>query len=203
MTSLSIPSTAFFLPMSKDYISSIRPLQIFLLPLWLLFHPDNHPDLINPVIIIISQDLSTKSHLLLTDLQQDSTLSNQETITQYPLLITNHIIYLHVLNANCVASSVIRLSNAITVLTSIIKATMVFHLHRLLFLMPCLLPHQIIKILGSLTLVQLTTLVILLKLSLVFSHIQVLIKSQLVMAIRYPFFTQVPSPFSFLLRPFP
>ena len=42
------------------------------------------------------------------------------------------------------ASSVIRLSNAITVLTSIIKATMVFHLHRLLFLMPCLLPHQII-----------------------------------------------------------
>ncbi|RVW39002.1 Retrovirus-related Pol polyprotein from transposon RE1 [Vitis vinifera] len=69
---------------------------------------------------------------------------------------------------------------------------------QLLFLMPCLLPHQIIKILGSLTLVQLTTLVILLKLSLVFSHIQVLIKSQLVMAIRYPFFTQVPSPFSFL-----
>ncbi|RVW31775.1 Retrovirus-related Pol polyprotein from transposon RE1 [Vitis vinifera] len=81
-------------------------------------------------------------------------------------------------------------SNAITVLTSTIKATMVFHLHRLPFLMPCLLLHQIIKILGSLTLVQLTTLVILLKLSLVFSHIQVLIKSQLVMAIRYPFLTQ-------------
>ena len=101
------------------------------------------------------------------------------------------------------ASSVIRLSNAITVLTSIIKATMVFHLHRLLFLMPCLLPHQIIKILGSLTLVQLTTLVILLKLSLVFSHIQVLIKSQLVMAIRYPFLTQVPSHSSSLPRPFP
>ena len=109
--------------MSKDYISSIRPLQIFLLllPIWLMFHPDNHPDnhpdLINLVIIIIRQYLSTKSHLLLTNLQQDFTLSNQETITQYPLLITNNIIYLHVLNANCVASSVIRLSNAITVLT--------------------------------------------------------------------------------------
>ncbi|RVW22623.1 Retrovirus-related Pol polyprotein from transposon RE1 [Vitis vinifera] len=160
-------------------------LQIFLLPLpiWLLFHPDNHPDLINPVIIIIRQDLSTKSHLLLTDLQQDSTLSNQETITQYPLLITNHIIYLHVLNANCVASSVIRLSNAITVLTSTIKATMVFHLHRLLFLMPCLLPHQIIGATRHLSHSA--------QISLVFSHIQVLIKSQLVMAIRYPFFTQV------------
>ncbi|RVW62843.1 Retrovirus-related Pol polyprotein from transposon RE2 [Vitis vinifera] len=148
-------------------------LQIFLLPLpiWLLFHPDNH----RPHQPRHYHHPSRPQHQVSSSSNRPPTRFHPQqprNITQYPLLITNHIIYLHVLNANCVASSVIWLSNAITVLTSTIKATMVFHLHRLLFLMPCLLPHQIIKILSSLTLVQLTTLVILLKLSLVFSHIQ-------------------------------